>query len=40
MQDEVEIIAHSCGLENASQFRPEHVSEIEHGVAGFRALGS
>jgi glutamate synthase domain-containing protein 2 len=40
MQDEVEIIAHSCGLENASQFRPEHVTDIEHGVAGFRALGS
>jgi glutamate synthase domain-containing protein 2 len=40
MQDEVEIIAHSCGLENASQFRPEHVTDIEHGVAGFRALGN
>jgi glutamate synthase domain-containing protein 2 len=40
MQDEVEIIAQSCGLENAGGFRPEHVTEIEHGVAGFRALGS
>ncbi len=40
MQDEVEIIAHSCGLENAGQFRPEHVTEIERGVGGFRAHGS
>jgi hypothetical protein len=36
----VETIAHSCGLENASQFRPEHVTETEQGIAGFRALGS
>jgi glutamate synthase domain-containing protein 2 len=40
MQDEVEIIAHSCGLENASEFRPEHVTDIEQGVGGFRAHGS
>jgi glutamate synthase domain-containing protein 2 len=40
MQDEVEIIAHSCGLANAGEFRPEHVTEIEHGVGGFRAHGS
>jgi glutamate synthase domain-containing protein 2 len=37
MQDEVEIIAHSCGLHNASEFQPQHVTEIERGVAGFRA---
>lgn len=40
MQDEVEIIAHSCGLHNAGEFRPEHVTHIEHGVSGFRAHGS
>jgi glutamate synthase domain-containing protein 2 len=40
MQDEVEIIAHSCGLTNASEFRPEHVTQIERGVAGFRAHAS
>jgi glutamate synthase domain-containing protein 2 len=40
MQDEVEIIAHSCGLTNPSEFRSEHVTEIEHGVGGFRAHGS
>jgi glutamate synthase domain-containing protein 2 len=36
MQDEVEIIAHSCGLTDASGFLPRHVTEIERGVAGFR----
>jgi glutamate synthase domain-containing protein 2 len=40
MQDEVEIIAHSCGLQNAGEFRPEHVTDIEHGVGGFRAHGA
>jgi glutamate synthase domain-containing protein 2 len=40
MQDEVEVIAHSCGLLNAGEFRPEHVTEIEKGVGGFRAHGS
>ena len=37
MQDEVEMIAHSCGLTDASQFSPKYVTEIERGVAGFRA---
>ncbi len=37
MQDEVEIIAHSCGLTDASGFLPKHVTEIERGVGGFRA---
>jgi glutamate synthase domain-containing protein 2 len=40
MQDEVEMIAHSCGLTDASEFRPEHVTQIERGVAGFRAHAS
>jgi glutamate synthase domain-containing protein 2 len=35
--DEVEMIAHSCGLTEATGFRPRHVSEIERGVGGFRA---
>ena len=40
VREEVEIIAHSCGLANASQFRPEHVTDIERGVGGFRNLGT
>jgi hypothetical protein len=34
---EVEIIAHSCGLTDASGFRAKHVTETERGVGGFRA---
>jgi glutamate synthase domain-containing protein 2 len=37
MREEVEIIAHSCGLTDPSCFAPKHVTEIERGVAGFRA---
>jgi glutamate synthase domain-containing protein 2 len=37
VQDEVEIIAHSCGLTDATGFLPKHVTEIERGVGGFRA---
>jgi glutamate synthase domain-containing protein 2 len=37
MHDEVNIIAHSCGLTDASGFAPWHVTEIERGVGGFRA---
>jgi glutamate synthase domain-containing protein 2 len=37
MHEEVEIIAHSCGLPDVTGFRPQHVTAIEHGVAGFRA---
>jgi glutamate synthase domain-containing protein 2 len=37
ISDEVEMIAHSCGLADASGFEPRHVSEIERGVGGFRA---
>jgi glutamate synthase domain-containing protein 2 len=35
--EEVETIAHSCGLTNPMGFRPRHVTEIERGVGGFRA---
>jgi len=36
LADEVEIIAHSCGLTDPSGFAPRHVTEIERGVGGFR----
>ncbi len=34
--EEVEIIAHSCGLPNARGFTPRHVTNVEGGVSGFR----
>ena len=37
LREEVEIIAHSCGLTDPTGFRPRHVTEIERGVGGFRA---
>ena len=37
MREDVEIIAHSCGLTDPGFFAPKHVTEIERGVAGFRA---
>jgi glutamate synthase domain-containing protein 2 len=40
VQDEVEVIAHSCGLTDATGFLPKHVTEIERGVGGFRAHGA
>ncbi len=36
LRDEVEILAHSCGLTDPTGFLPRHVTEIEAGVAGFR----
>lgn len=36
VRHEVEIIAHSCGVRNASALRPEHVTPVETGVRGFR----
>ena len=36
VREEVEIIAHSCGLTSAADFRPEHVTNIERGIGGFR----
>jgi glutamate synthase domain-containing protein 2 len=38
--EEVEIIAHSCGITDASGFNAGHVTEIERGVAGFRNMGA
>ena len=40
MREEVEIIAHSCGLTDPTGFLPKHVTEIERGVGGFRAAQS
>ncbi|HET6609038.1 MAG TPA: FMN-binding glutamate synthase family protein [Rhodopila sp.] len=37
VHEEVEIIAHACGLTDPTGFRPSHVTEIERGVGGFRA---
>ncbi|MDE8349440.1 MAG: FMN-binding glutamate synthase family protein [Acidocella sp.] len=37
MQDEVAIIAHSCGLTDPSGFLPRHVTQSERGIGGFRA---
>jgi glutamate synthase domain-containing protein 2 len=36
VREEVDIIAHSCGLAGAAEFRPHHVTDIERGVGGFR----
>jgi glutamate synthase domain-containing protein 2 len=40
VHEEVEIIAHSCGLTNAAGFNPSHVTGIERGVGGFRNTGT
>ncbi|MBM3607282.1 MAG: FMN-binding glutamate synthase family protein [Alphaproteobacteria bacterium] len=40
VQDDVEIIAHSCGLANSLDFAPWHVTQIERGIAGFRNTGA
>lgn len=40
MIEEVEIIAHSCGLAGPQDFAPHHVTEVERGVAGFRNTGA
>ncbi len=37
IREEVEIIAHACGLTDPTGFRPRHVTDIERGVGGFRA---
>ena len=37
MREDVDIIAHSCGLNDPGGFLPRHVTEIERGVGGFRA---
>jgi len=36
VREEVEIIAHSCGVTDPSGLLPRHVTHVEGGVAGFR----
>ncbi len=36
--EEVEIIAHSCGVADPSGFRAHHVTQVERGVSGFRNM--
>jgi glutamate synthase domain-containing protein 2 len=40
VRENVEIIAHSCGLPDVSKFSPRYVTDIERGVGGFRAQAS
>ncbi len=37
VREEVEMIAHSCGLTDPSGFAPRHVTTMARGVGGFRA---
>ena len=37
VREDVEIIAHSCGIADPGGFLPRHVTDIERGVGGFRA---
>jgi glutamate synthase domain-containing protein 2 len=37
VREEVEIIAHACGVADATGLLPRHVTQIERGVGGFRA---
>ncbi len=37
IREDVEIIAHSCGIPDPGAFLPKHVTDIERGVGGFRA---
>ena len=40
VREDVEVIAHSCGLPSAAGFAPRHVTEIERGVGGFRSAAA
>lgn len=40
VRDDVEMIAHSCGVRGPEDMRPWHVTEIERGIAGFRNTGA
>lgn len=40
VREEVEVISHSCGLTDPTGLRPHHVTAIERGVGGFRAVDS
>ena len=36
VREEVDIIAHACGIANPGEFQPHHVTNIERGIGGFR----
>ncbi|MCC6718749.1 MAG: FMN-binding glutamate synthase family protein [Acetobacteraceae bacterium] len=40
VREEVEMIAHACGLPDAGRFTKTHVTDIERGVGGFRNADS
>jgi glutamate synthase domain-containing protein 2 len=40
MREDVEMIAHSCGVEYPEDLRPHHVTNVERGIAGFRNTGA
>ena len=40
VRDDVEMIAHSCGVAGPDGLAPWHVTEIERGIAGFRNTGA
>lgn len=40
LREDVEMIAHSCGVPGPEGLAPWHVTEIERGVAGFRNAGA
>jgi glutamate synthase domain-containing protein 2 len=40
MIHDVEMIAHSCGVARPEDLLPQHVTEIERGIAGFRNTGA
>ena len=40
VREEVEVIAHACGVADPTGFLPRHVTNIERGVGGFRAAQS
>ena len=37
VREEVEIIAHSCGVTDPTELQPRHVTDIQRGIGGFRA---
>ncbi len=40
LREDVEMIAHACGLAGPEEFAPWHVTAIERGIAGFRNTGA
>ena len=40
MREDVEMIAHSCGVAGPEEFALRHVTAVERGVAGFRNSGA